>query len=96
MNRARRPESRHRNRLVGVAGFFTLLAAGLGNSPAAWGLLVVTAGLVLWASTYRGDSLFITREPEKWPIGSTWRMYRITSLDRRDDDSWLVRGTPLR
>lgn len=91
-----RPESRIRNRAVASAGLLTLFAALLGQGALAWLLVSVTAALVMWASAYRGAKLFTTSRPDLFPIGSEWRMHRITAVDRWDDDLWVVRGTPIR
>ena len=78
--------------LVGSA-YCTFLACAFRQGWVAWGLVTVTVGLLLWASSYRGRRLFVTPDPELHPVGSMWRRYRVVSVEPVGAEGfWLVRG----
>lgn len=88
----RTPRSRVRDWALATAAYCTFVAVAFGYGWIACTFAAVAAALLIIATNYRGRRLFVTPHPDRYPVGSTWRRWKVTAVEPHGDNFWLVRG----
>ena len=80
------------NWVLGLAVYFTFVATIFRSGVWAWGFALLTI-LTLAACIHRSAPrrLFSTDDPERWPIDSQWRQFRIVGYEP-DGERFIVLG----